>query len=110
MTGTEGELPKYKYKYAVPVAILNSLPNTGKIGGKKNDSTDKDDSHTRLAGNGQCTRVKTGRHIHTRLGNKSLLRKPITNTLIQGNYVVQGSLLANSDLLTSSINQGMPSA
>lgn len=35
MTGTEGELPKYKYKYAVPVTILNSLPNTGKIGGKK---------------------------------------------------------------------------
>lgn len=42
--------------------------------------------------------------------NKSLLRKLITNTLIQGNYVVQGSLLANSDLLTSGINQGMPSA
>lgn len=33
MTGTEAELPKYKY--AVPVAALSSLPNTGKIGKKK---------------------------------------------------------------------------
>lgn len=42
-------------------------------------------------------------------GKTSLLRKLITNTLIQGNYVVQGSLCVNSDLLTSGINQGMPS-
>lgn len=51
-------------------------------------------------------------HTYTHIReNKSLLRKPITNTMVQGNYVVQGVLVAQPhNLLTNSINQGNSSA
>lgn len=42
--------------------------------------------------------------------NHSLLRKPITNVMTQGNYVIQGSMISTLNILQSSISGGNPSA
>lgn len=39
--------------------------------------------------------------------NHSLLRKPITNVMMQQNYYIQGSMVAEPSLLTSSVRGGV---
>ena len=42
--------------------------------------------------------------------NHSLLRKPLTNVMTQGNYVIQGSMIAEPILMMSNIQGGTPTA
>lgn len=103
MNGNNAELPKYKYSYGAPIHIVNKIC-TG----------------TGITADNQSTNVQIKLHDwremptvkHIRQGdsfkhvwhNHSLLRRPITNLMMQQNYYVQGSMVAELSIITSSIN------
>lgn len=110
MIGIDAELPKYKYNYAAPITLINKLPNTGPIT-QDNLSTDVQmiilHDWREMP---DVKRVRQGDTFTHMWHNHSLLRKLITNVMTQGNYVVQGGIIATPGLLKSTIQQGNPSA
>lgn len=110
MVGTDAELPKYKYNYAAPITLINKLPNTGAI---TQDNLETDVQMMLLHDWREMPDVKKLRQGDTFThiwNNHSLLRKPITNVMTQGNYVVQGSLMSGTSLIETSIAGGIPTA
>lgn len=83
MKRSDTELLKYKYRYATPIGILNDLPNTGKINDKRNTMDVKMINLHDWREMDDIQQLRQGDSYMHVWENKSLLRKPITNTLIQ---------------------------
>lgn len=109
-TGPDAELPKYKYNYAAPIHLLNKLPNSGDITADNKATDIKMISLHDWREMPNIQKLHQGDTFTHIWHNHSLLRKPLTNVMTQGNYVILGSMMTEPGLMTSSISGGMATA
>lgn len=109
-TGPDAELPKYKYSYGAPIQLVNALTSSNPITA---DNIQTEVNMIKLHDWREMPNVQNVRQGDTFTHiwhNHSLLKKPLTNIMTQGNYVVQGSMIAEPSLMTGSISGGLPTA
>lgn len=110
MKGSDAELPMYKYIYGAPVQLINKIctgnPTTA-------DNLSRNCVMTKLHNWREMPTVKKIRQgdSYTHIWrNHSLLKKPLSNVMTQQNYWIQGSIIAQSAPMTSSISGGLSTA
>lgn len=110
MNGNDAKLPKYKYSYGAPIHIINKICEDNPITA---DNQLADVRMIKLHDWREMETVKKVRQGDTFAHiwhNHNLLRKPITNIMMQQNYYVQGSMVAEPSIMTSSITGGISTA
>lgn len=110
MTASQAEMCKYIYAYAAPIAVVNSVPNTGAIdANNKKTQVNMIDLHD-WREMPTVKKIRQGDSFTHIWQNHSLFRKPLTNTFTQNNYVVNGSMLSDPTLLRSGLQNDVSTA
>lgn len=104
MNGVDVELLKYKYNYGAPI------PNFGQITDVRLSTNVKMIELHDWRELPNVKQIRQGDTFTQMWNNRSFLRKPITNIMTQGNYIIQGSIESKPDLIKCSIAGGIPIA